>query len=462
MFVARRRGSCQPALSAGEDRSNGSETWRPRRASDRSRGRSATSSRRWVATSQAGCFPAGAVLPAEPDLERHYGVSRGVVREAVKVLAGKGPCQRRTPDRHARTAETGLEPARPRRAGLARPRRLRPRPHARPRRDAPDHRAGCGGARGRTREPGGHAGHPPRLRGDGGAITVTSRERRRPTRRSTSPSSTPTGNPVLASFRTAIDAILSAVFEATVPMLLPNLPNHEAVAAADRAARSGRCPGRDGARARPDPPPDRGRRDGPSAHRVGDDVLTELLATFAPDLSPAAASSSRAARAGSASPARRPSGASAPRSSRPARPRRSARPPPRRKSDDRLRGARRARRRGDRGLHRAPAAARRAGERRRRDPPRRRARPGRLRRRHRHQPHRHHAGLRRRQGEARRAGRRRRQPRLDADLLRRQPRARPTAPRRAASASSRRASRPPGRRTASASTRSRRAGSRRR
>jgi DNA-binding FadR family transcriptional regulator len=37
----------------------------------------------------AGEFPQGA-LPTEPELEAHYGVSRSVVREAVKMLAAKG------------------------------------------------------------------------------------------------------------------------------------------------------------------------------------------------------------------------------------------------------------------------------------------------------------------------------------------------------------------------------------
>jgi GntR family galactonate operon transcriptional repressor len=44
-----------------------------------------------------------------------------------------------------------------------------------------------------------------------------------------------THNPVLRSFRTAVDAMLDAVFAATIPMLEPNLPNHEAVATAIEA-----------------------------------------------------------------------------------------------------------------------------------------------------------------------------------------------------------------------------------
>ncbi|WP_258770001.1 MULTISPECIES: FadR/GntR family transcriptional regulator [Bradyrhizobium] len=35
-------------------------------------------------------IPEGAALPPEPDLEARFGVGRGVVREAIKILAGKG------------------------------------------------------------------------------------------------------------------------------------------------------------------------------------------------------------------------------------------------------------------------------------------------------------------------------------------------------------------------------------
>ena len=35
-------------------------------------------------------FPAGALLPPEPELEILFGVGRGVVREAIKTLSGKG------------------------------------------------------------------------------------------------------------------------------------------------------------------------------------------------------------------------------------------------------------------------------------------------------------------------------------------------------------------------------------
>ena len=37
-----------------------------------------------------GIIPAGAVLPPEHDLEIRFGVGRGVVREAIKTLSGKG------------------------------------------------------------------------------------------------------------------------------------------------------------------------------------------------------------------------------------------------------------------------------------------------------------------------------------------------------------------------------------
>ena len=35
-------------------------------------------------------IPAGAALPPEPSLESRFGVGRGVIREAIKILAGKG------------------------------------------------------------------------------------------------------------------------------------------------------------------------------------------------------------------------------------------------------------------------------------------------------------------------------------------------------------------------------------
>ncbi|WP_245309160.1 FadR/GntR family transcriptional regulator [Bradyrhizobium retamae] len=37
-----------------------------------------------------GIIPAGAVLPSEHDLEVRLGAGRGVVREAIKTLSGKG------------------------------------------------------------------------------------------------------------------------------------------------------------------------------------------------------------------------------------------------------------------------------------------------------------------------------------------------------------------------------------
>ena len=38
----------------------------------------------------AGVYPPRQVLPTEPELMQRYGVSRTVVREAVRVLAAKG------------------------------------------------------------------------------------------------------------------------------------------------------------------------------------------------------------------------------------------------------------------------------------------------------------------------------------------------------------------------------------
>src|SRR4029079_10783543 len=35
-------------------------------------------------------IPTGAALPPEPVLESRFGVGRGVIREAIKILAGKG------------------------------------------------------------------------------------------------------------------------------------------------------------------------------------------------------------------------------------------------------------------------------------------------------------------------------------------------------------------------------------
>lgn len=179
----------------------------------------------------SGVFPAGAVLPAEPDLERHYGVSRGVVREAVKVLAGKGlvsvgprlgtrvrPKQAWSLLDHDVLSWLGrdgfdhdlmlaldetrriIEPA----AAALAAERAGPE----------DIRA----IRQAYEEMAAHHGDIARATAADKAFHLAILDA--------------TGNPVLASFRTAIDAILSAVFEATVPMLLPNLPNHEAVATA--------------------------------------------------------------------------------------------------------------------------------------------------------------------------------------------------------------------------------------
>lgn len=179
----------------------------------------------------SGAIPTGAALPAEPDLERRCGASRGVVREAIKILTGKG-----------------LVSVGPR-IGT----------RVRPRRDWSflDHEVlnwlGRGGldrelllALDETRgiiEPAAAALAAGRAtEEDAGRIRAAYE------RMAAAPCDLEAAteadkafhlaildaahNPVLGSFRPAIDAILTAVFEATVPMLVPNLPNHEAVASA--------------------------------------------------------------------------------------------------------------------------------------------------------------------------------------------------------------------------------------
>lgn len=181
-----------------------------------------------------GAFPAGAALPAEPDLGLRYGASRGVVREAVKILAGKG-----------------LVSVGPR-IGT----------RVRPRRDWSflDHDVLAWiGRGGHDRDLMLALDETRRIIEPAAAALAAERadpEERRRIRRAYEAMAADeddvarateadkafhlaildaTHNPVLGSFRPAIDVILDVVFEATVPMLGPNLPNHAAVAAAIEA-----------------------------------------------------------------------------------------------------------------------------------------------------------------------------------------------------------------------------------
>lgn len=185
-----------------------------------------------------GEVPVGATLPAEPELERRYGVSRSVIREAVKLLAGKGLVSvgprigtRVRPKRdwsyldHDVLAWLGSE-------GLDREimlaldeTRLIIEPAA----------AALAAERATAHE----------------KILIRAAYDEMAARHTEIDLATAadkafhlaildaTHNPVLSSFRGAIDAILTAVFHATVPMLAPNLPNHEAVA---RAIEAGDAP----------------------------------------------------------------------------------------------------------------------------------------------------------------------------------------------------------------------------
>lgn len=181
-----------------------------------------------------GGFAPGASLPPEGELEARFGASRGVVREAVKILATKG-----------------LVSVRPR-VGT----RVRPRGDwSLLDRDVLEW-IGTGGldrelllALDETRrvvEPGA---------AEIAAVRADDRDRTRIRTAYLSMEAAcdepgpateadkqfhlaildATHNPVLCSFRTAIEAILDAVFAATIPMLAPNLPNHEAVASAIEA-----------------------------------------------------------------------------------------------------------------------------------------------------------------------------------------------------------------------------------
>lgn len=181
-----------------------------------------------------GDLPAGSSLPRERDLEIRYGASRSVVREAVKILATKGLVSvgprlgtRVRPrgdwslldrdvlgwigaggidrelllalDETRRVVEPGAAEIAAVRAGPEDRRRIRAAYRAM--------EAACD-------QPG------PATEADKDfhlAILDA------------------THNPVLRGFRTAIEAILDAVFAATIPMLAPNLPNHDAVASAIEA-----------------------------------------------------------------------------------------------------------------------------------------------------------------------------------------------------------------------------------
>lgn len=178
-----------------------------------------------------GDLPPGVTLPRERDLELRYGASRSVVREAVKILATKG-----------------LVSVRPRLGTRVRPRgdwSLLDR-------DVLGW-IGSGGidrelllaldeAR-RVVEPG--AAEIAARRADDGdrhrirtaylAMEAACHEPRAATEADKAfhlAILDATHNPVLQGFRTAIEAILDAVFAATIPMLAPNLPNHDAVASA--------------------------------------------------------------------------------------------------------------------------------------------------------------------------------------------------------------------------------------
>ena len=173
----------------------------------------------------------GASLPRERDLELRYGASRSVVREAVKILATKG-----------------LVSVRP---------RLGTRVRERGEWSLLDRDVlgwiGSGGidkelllaldeAR-RVVEPGAaeiaamraNAEDRQRIRTAYRAMEAACHDHSAATEADKTfhlAILEATHNPVLREFRGAIEAILDAVFAATIPMLAPNLPNHEAVASA--------------------------------------------------------------------------------------------------------------------------------------------------------------------------------------------------------------------------------------
>ena len=175
-----------------------------------------------------GDYPPGAPLPPEHDLEARYGASRGVVREAVKILATKG-----------------LVTVRPRHGTHVQPRRA----WSLLDRDVLQW-IGAGGidrellvALEETRriiEPGAAALAASRATAPDKAGIRAAYVRMEETVRDREAAIEAdkafhlaildaTHNPVLGSFRTGIDAILSAVFDVAEPLLEGNLPNHLAV-----------------------------------------------------------------------------------------------------------------------------------------------------------------------------------------------------------------------------------------
>ncbi|WP_429232475.1 GntR family transcriptional regulator [Inquilinus ginsengisoli] len=67
----------------------------------------------------AGRYAADRPLPTETELAAEYAVGRNAMREAIKVLAGKGLIRTRPALRLPHPAARGMVDPRPRRAGLA-------------------------------------------------------------------------------------------------------------------------------------------------------------------------------------------------------------------------------------------------------------------------------------------------------------------------------------------------------
>jgi GntR family galactonate operon transcriptional repressor len=177
-----------------------------------------------------GEIPPGVALPSEPELELRFGVSRSVVREAVKTLAAKG-----------------LISVRPRHGTHVRP------PHDWSLLDT-DVLAWLSAGRGLDRdlllaleevrgiiEPGAAAlaasrATPADRERIMNAFAAMEVSRDNPIAAIAADKAfhlailDATHNPVLRSFRSAIDTILSAVFDVAVDVYAENLPNHAAVA----------------------------------------------------------------------------------------------------------------------------------------------------------------------------------------------------------------------------------------